>query len=371
VSFGGLVFDVKTNRVPIGPGSCLFSDSTDNVWVDDLGRLHLKITNRNGQWYCAEVVSQAVVGFGTYTFSIDSSVSNLDPNVVLGLFTWNDDDASYSHREIDIEYSRFGQPADPTNGQFVIQPRQPMRFTLPAVSSSVNTFEWEPDHVLFTAKTGADAVVSQWNATGGVPPAGDANLRMNLWLFHDQPPAAEAEVVISGLVTPPKTTTVDVIEFYNASQDHYFISSLQPDIDALDSGKFPGWVRTGLAFKAFPQASSGANPVCRFYIPPGYGDSHFFSASPAECAQTSARFPSLILESSNVMYIDLPDTITGACAAGEVPAFRVWDNRADSNHRYTTDPAIRAEMVAKGWVAEGYGPNAVVMCTPLSPSPSG
>ena len=39
--------------------------------------------------------------------------------------------------------------------------------------------------------------------------------------------------------------TVDVIEYYNASQDHYFISSLQPDIDALDSGKLPGWQRTG------------------------------------------------------------------------------------------------------------------------------
>ena len=33
VSFAGQVFDVKTNRIPIGPGPCLYSDSTDNVWV--------------------------------------------------------------------------------------------------------------------------------------------------------------------------------------------------------------------------------------------------------------------------------------------------------------------------------------------------
>ena len=31
----------------------------------------------------------------------------------------------------------------------------------------------------------------------------------------------------------------------------------------------------------------------------------------------------------------------------------------DSNHRYTTDPAIKAQMIARGCVAEGIGPNAV------------
>jgi hypothetical protein len=158
--------------------------------------------------------------------------------------------------------------------------------------------------------------------------------------------------------------TVDVIEYYNASQDHYFISSLQPDINALDSGHFPGWARTGLTFRAYPTATANASPVCRFYIPPAYGDSHFYSASPAECAAVQARFPQFILESSNVMYVDLPDPATGACPVGDIPVYRVWDHRVDTNHRYTTDVAIRAQMIAKGWVAEGYGPNLVIMCAP-------
>src|SRR5205085_741262 len=79
---------------------------------------------------------------------------------------------------------------------------------------------------------------------------------------------------------------VTVIEYYDPLLDHYFITSLQPDIDALDSGHFFGWSRTGLTFQAFAdQASAGAggNPVCRFYLPPP-ADSHFFSASSAECA---------------------------------------------------------------------------------------
>jgi hypothetical protein len=44
--------------------------------------------------------------------------------------------------------------------------------------------------------------------------------------------------------------------------------------------------------------------------------------------------------------------------------YRVWNNRADTNHRYTTDRAARDAMVAAGWIAEGYGNDAVIMCSP-------
>ncbi len=63
---------------------------------------------------------------------------------------------------------------------------------------------------------------------------------------------------------------VTAVEFYRQAVDHYFISALQPDIDALDSGRLAGWARTGLSFKVFPTQAAGgagANPVCRFYIP--------------------------------------------------------------------------------------------------------
>ncbi len=165
-------------------------------------------------------------------------------------------------------------------------------------------------------------------------------------------------------------STVAVIEYYNASQDHYFISSLPADITALDSGAIKGWVRTGKFFGAYPLATTGSSPVCRFYIPPALGDSHFYSASPAECAQTASTYPTFVEESTAVMYVDLPNTTTGVCPAGDTPVYRVWDNRADSNHRYTTDLSVRAQMVAQGWVAEGYGPNQVIMCAPPVPPPA-
>jgi len=54
---------------------------------------------------------------------------------------------------------------------------------------------------------------------------------------------------------------------------------------------------------------------------------------------------------------------TGACPAGQAPVYRLWNERADSNHRYTTDPGIRAAMLAKGYKAEGYGNDGVPMCS--------
>jgi hypothetical protein len=172
-------------------------------------------------------------------------------------------------------------------------------------------------------------------------------------------------------VIPPLANAV--VEYYAASLDHYFISDLQPELDALDSARIPGWARTGKSLRAFASQSAGGagvNPVCRFYIPASHGNSHFFSASPAECAallqksQTDPNYSGYVEETTNAFYIALPDTATGNCPGATTPVYRLWNNRPDSNHRYTTDPAIKAQMIALGYVAEGYGPNAVIMCAP-------
>jgi hypothetical protein len=65
-----------------------------------------------------------------------------------------------------------------------------------------------------------------------------------------------------------------------------------------------------------------------------------------------------------VMYLGMPDTANGACGPGLIPVYRVWDKRIDTNHRYTTDRSLRDQMVAQGWVKEGYGDDLVIMCAP-------
>ena len=44
--------------------------------------------------------------------------------------------------------------------------------------------------------------------------------------------------------------------------------------------------------------------------------------------------------------------------------YRLFSDRADANHRYTIDRALRDAMVAHGWLAEGDGPDTVLMCAP-------
>ena len=90
----------------------------------------------------------------------------------------------------------------------------------------------------------------------------------------------------------------------------------------------------------------------------------FVSASPPECADVRARFPAFVEETPTRLAVALPDLATGACPAGTIAVHRIWNGRADSNHRYVTDPALRDAMVARGGIAEGYGPAGVAFCAP-------
>ncbi|MEP7328766.1 MAG: hypothetical protein ABI777_06105 [Betaproteobacteria bacterium] len=175
----------------------------------------------------------------------------------------------------------------------------------------------------------------------------------------------------SGAVATVPALAVTAVEFYNPSLDHYFISNLQPDIDALDSGRIAGWSRTGYSFYVNSTPAQFLNPVCRFYIPPQHGNSHFFSASPAECDAIASRigidpnYSGYIEETPSAFYVELPNTSTGACPGGTTSVYRLWNNRFDSNHRYTTSRAVKIEMQGRGYIAEGYGPDAVAMCSPI------
>jgi hypothetical protein len=172
-----------------------------------------------------------------------------------------------------------------------------------------------------------------------------------------------AESVLSewynGIRTSPGATPV--FEYYNAALDHYFITWLPDEIAKLDDGMtIKGWARTGKSFPAYMAPKAGSSPVCRFYIPPGLGDSHFFGRGTDECDATAQKYPALVLEDAAFMHMQLP--VAGVCPAGTTEVYRVFDNRPDANHRYMTDKTVRAQMVAKGWIAEGDGPNLVVMC---------
>jgi carboxypeptidase C (cathepsin A) len=123
---------------------------------------------------------------------------------------------------------------------------------------------------------------------------------------------------------------------------------------------------TFLAWGNAAAASPTARPVCRFYGRPEAGlDSHFYSAFADECDAVRTKYStSWQFEASDVFYIEVPDRVTGACPGGTDAVLRVYDNRRDANHRYMVSAVVRATMQARGWIPEGDGPDAVVMCTP-------
>ena len=209
IEFSGYEWKVKSSSGRVGPGPNYFSDSKDNIEVDAQGRLHLRITQRDGRWYCAEVISARSFGYGTYRFSVDTNFDNMDPRVVLGLFTWSDAPA-YCHREIDVEISQWGNK-DNKNGQFVVQPyTRPgsiVRFQIPpGLNASTHSFVWKPDSVFCQSlkgiqanQSGANFIIQEHTFIQGIPQAGGENTRINLWLMAGHPPTnrKEMEIIIS------------------------------------------------------------------------------------------------------------------------------------------------------------------------------
>jgi hypothetical protein len=191
IVWGGLTWDIKTSRSAVGPGPNIFAKS--NVSVDASGALHLRIAkDTSGRWTCAEIIGPASYGYGSYTFTLASAVDAIDPNVVLGLFTWSDK-APYAHRELDIEVARWGNGADPTNAQYVVQPYDAAhhlrRFTLPATSRSTHRFTWRPGQVSWDSFDANGGLIASYEYTGSdVPKAGDERVHLNLWLFNGAAP---------------------------------------------------------------------------------------------------------------------------------------------------------------------------------------
>jgi YVTN family beta-propeller protein len=217
IEFSGYTWKVKASETPAGPGPNYFSDRAEDVWVDESGRLHLRIVQQDGRWYCTEVFTEAPLGYGKYVFHVASRVDQLDQNIVLGLFTWDDTAPEHNYREIDIELARWGQAAN-DNAQYVVQPWDHAgnmhRFNVELDGDdSTYGFDWRADRVFFQSLHGhqpfpgpGETEIASWTNTGDdIPPAGGGNARINLWLFYGDPPSngEGAEVVIEAFEFTP------------------------------------------------------------------------------------------------------------------------------------------------------------------------
>jgi hypothetical protein len=165
----------------------------------------------------------------------------------------------------------------------------------------------------------------------------------------------------------PASEQAVAVEFHHAAFDHYFITASPAEIADLDTGVHTGWARTGYRFAVMKAGSTypGTTPVCRFYS--FTLDTHFYSAKPAECEDVKVKFPQTwTYESAEVYRAFLVDPATGACPADTQPVYRLYNNRPDANHRYTSQLGVFVFMKGKGYIPEGDGSPAtpVAFCAP-------
>lgn len=113
--FSGMKWFIKESTSIVGPGNNYFSGNANDIFIDAAGNLHMKISYRDNHWVCTEFYSEQAVTYGRYNFVIESGLDNLDPNVVLGLFTWdNNTYLTDANTEIDIEFSKWTDPKGKT-----------------------------------------------------------------------------------------------------------------------------------------------------------------------------------------------------------------------------------------------------------------
>ncbi|HVP46545.1 MAG TPA: glycoside hydrolase family 16 protein [Bryobacteraceae bacterium] len=192
------VRDAPSNR----GGPNLYAPS--NAWTDVRGALHLRIAKDSGKWTCAEVSLTRSLGYGTYSFIVQDT-SRLAPAAVFTMFTWDYAGVDENFHEIDIEISRFGDPAS-KNAQYVIQPyyvpANVERFSAPS-GVLMHSFHWAPGRISFRTVRGSGTnagshPVAEHVFTSGVPSPGIESVRMNLYVFASAKIPLEngAEVVI-------------------------------------------------------------------------------------------------------------------------------------------------------------------------------
>lgn len=220
ITFAGHVWQVRQSGDG-GPGPNHWDPQ--NVWVDEQGHLHLKISYVDDQWRAAEIYTTQRFGFGRYQFQVIGRIDQLDPNVVLGLFDYPPSPAigPDGTNEIDIEFARWGSAANP-NGNYAVYPAQAgIAYSAHSYEFALNSpysthrFLRQSQQVAFQSLQGHTNRNRREVASWRYRPADFHNripqaalpVHINLWLFDGRPPTdgQEVELVIADFAFTPDT----------------------------------------------------------------------------------------------------------------------------------------------------------------------
>jgi len=159
-----------------------------------------------------------------------------------------------------------------------------------------------------------------------------------------------AFIALAARAQSPGASTV-AVEYYNAGFGHYFVTAQADEIAGLDAGASGGaFVRTGETWTVWT-SGTGLADVCRFFttfFAPK--SSHFYTANAVECEGVKQN---PVWQYEKIAFKVALRGAGGACPLG-VPLYRVYNDGKTGapNHRYTTSLAIRAQMLAQGYLPE-------------------
>ena len=215
ITWSGYNWDVRPAGTAQAPGPNDWSDSSANVQVQGSDLLLSIVKDSSGNWASSEVDNQQHLGYGTYRWVVDTDLSALDANEVLGMFTYGG--SAPSNNEIDIEPSHWGSLSYMTGSATVWQNAdagvsEEHGFNYSSHPPYVNQFTWAPGRVDYLITDAAGATLFAWTVTSGVPTPSTEVPMINYWRFNNIAPASVRTVRIASFAWAPPGQTLPPVK---------------------------------------------------------------------------------------------------------------------------------------------------------------
>lgn len=208
IDFAGRTWTVKSGAG--GPGPNNWGNTDQDVFVDGSG-LHLKVSQHEDdqKWYSSEVYLPGSLGYGKYTFDINSHVDQLDQNLVAAPFLYQDD----TH-EIDIEHSLWSGETGAKNLFYTVQPynKAGNQQSIASIFSDgvfQDIIDWQPDKINFSTKQNGNEISSftYTTSTDGTTDnfnPGNELVHINFWQYKGATPGVtSSEFLVSNFAFDP------------------------------------------------------------------------------------------------------------------------------------------------------------------------
>jgi hypothetical protein len=187
----------------------------------------------------------------------------------------------------------------------------------------------------------------------------------------------DGTIAPTSLLSAPRF--VSAIEYENAVLGRHFLTAKGAEIDLLDRGLVPGWLRTGQSFVISGTMHNGdieyhyiGAPICAASLPGLDTAAPAAAMDPATCNGPSGQYAPIADDGDIAFYAAQIDPTTGECPTmlgfidGDIPTspvYRVVRTTGTADVRYVRDFELRNQMIGQGWLPRGSGALGIAWCS--------